>query len=108
MANPVREEVMSAARGVVGVGATDDLFQEALELVLAVLINRLEQEKSLARVEYEHLKEEYLKGRYRRYGTKREVETRLGKINGEIMGFEKSLSVLYRASDSGESDSEEG
>lgn len=62
---------------------------------LDILIAEIEKRKSSARIAYDDLKHSYLQGDYRRFGTKREVESKLSRLSGEVVGFENALSVLY-------------
>lgn len=63
---------------------------------LDTLIADIEAHKSRIRIEFDDMKAGYLAGRYRPYGTKRDVEQRLSKMTGEVLGMEYALSYLYQ------------
>lgn len=64
---------------------------------LSILIADVEASKARTRIEADDLKADYLAGQYRKHGlTKRQCEDRLNKWNGEVLGHEAALSVLYK------------
>lgn len=65
------------------------------DIVVMQAIDGIEKNKGRIQIEYHDMKDTYLAGGYRQYGTKREVEERLKKLTGEILGHEAALSVLY-------------
>jgi hypothetical protein len=68
------------------------------DMLLAGLIADVEQDKGRVQVRYETLKETYHAGQWRSLGfTKRQIEDRMTRISGEVLGFKGALSVLYRA-----------
>jgi hypothetical protein len=60
------------------------------------LIGEIERHKNVVRREYEEHRKAYIEGTHRKLSlTKRECENRVYRLNGEIMGHEYSLSILY-------------
>lgn len=92
--NRIRKDIIT--------GWGDDFSQhkENVNILLAILIHETESDKASRQHEYNTLKELYLAGRYRSAGyNKRDCEDKLHRLNGEIIGIETALSVLYRAND---------
>jgi len=80
--------------------ATDEQRSDFVDSIVRTLINEIEAAKGRIRIEYDDMKEQYHRGDWRAWGTKRQTEDRLSKMNGEVLGIETALSTLYRAIDS--------
>jgi len=79
--------------------ATELQRNDFIETIVRVLIGEIEAAKSRVRIEYDDMKEQYHRGDWRAWGTKRQTEDRMSKMNGEVIGMETALSTLYRAID---------
>jgi len=66
------------------------------DMLLAGLIAEVERTKGLRRIEYDNMKHSYLAGDKQGY-TKRQIEDKMLRLAGEILGFEEALSTLYSA-----------
>lgn len=75
------------------IGIRNDILDD----VLSIIIHAVEEEKAEQLAAYEAHKNVYLNNRYRSAGlTKRQIEDKMQRINGRILGIESALSTLYQ------------
>jgi hypothetical protein len=76
---------------------TDNAFDDE-EMLLSAIIADVEADKGREVVEHDDFKAFYHEGGWRKLGyTKRQLEDRIQKGAGRILGFESALRVLYTA-----------
>lgn len=78
---------------------TDRAFEDR-KMIVDQLIADIEGDKGRVAIENDDFKKFYLDGEWRKLGyTKRELEERMNRGRGEVMGMEASLRHLYQAAD---------